>query len=393
MNFIRIVCITAISLLGAGCSTVNLHDFSDKTLGLQTTIVSEHQEVLTQYNEIIVLTQLGEKEKWFEQTVLPASNKAEEEAIKNLAAAYNPQKWVEEKKDFLSVATDVNELLNTLVAYSTAIANLSAKGETGKKAVEEAAGTLTNIAKIVDPAAAGIPSEIVAILKEIGDIYTRAQAQEKLSDAMNLIASQQGAQKIAVVINAYVDKGLIPLASGLKSSRIVLENYKAGPESIAFYNLQSTWHAQQRTFALLNLDDAATATEVFQRRSEAQIYAALIKCYSADNSGCPNASAISDLASRQLLLRAVQEDVRRYKDIKMKTLSWAGIRKARGEAIKAAIEAWAIEHDRLASYLNECAGFRALKGECGAYSAANLEAAIERVTGVLSELEAADSDS
>jgi len=384
MNFAKLTYIAVIALVGVGCSTVDLKDFSDKTADLQASIAAEHQEVISQYDEIIQLAKLGKKEDWFRQTVLPASNQVEQAAIENLAAAYTLDSWLSERKEFLGIATDVDKLLETLVAYSTALSNLAAQGETGKEAVEGATTSLTNIAKIVDPATAGIPGNIIAVLTEVGDIYTRAQAQEKLSDAMSLVASHQGAQKIAEVIKAYVDNGMVPLVSGLKGSRMQLERYKAGPDMIRFYNNQSTWQARQRTFALLNLDDAARS-EAFSGSTEAQIYADLLKCYNADSSGCPNASAISGLASSQLLLRAVQSDVRQYKNTETGVLRWAKKRMSNGSAIKDAIDAWAVEHDRLSSYLAEFAGFRALKGDCGAYSAANLKMAIERVKNTLSE--------
>jgi hypothetical protein len=371
----------------AGCATTpDMTDFSAQTVALQTSIAEEQQQVIVQYDTIIALTERGKAENWFGEPVLPASTAEEQRAAQTLAEEYAPTKWREERQSVLGVTAQVDGLLGDIAAYSTALVNLAAKGETGRESVGQALGSLKNIANIASIGTAGIPEVAVRLAEELGELITRAQAQQTLAEAMAVVADGRGAQKVAGILNAYLSEDVADLVFALTSDRLLLERYKVGPDTVRFYSRNAPWRARQRSFALLNLDDAARQ-ERLGSRSEAQLYADLLSCYDPDAHGCPRASAVSGLAASQLLLAMVSAEVRGYLDTKSELETWESTRIARISAIASALDAWASEHDRLAAYLEECAGVRAFRASCGTYSAANLKAAVDRIRGVLSDLE------
>lgn len=387
----RVLCIAAGLGVAACGANPDMTEFSAQTAALQVTVAAEQQEIIKEYDRIIRLTGQAAREEWLEGTSLPASSQAESGAAAKLPKTYDPADWRKERGEVLAFTRQVDGLMADITAYSTSLVNLAAKGETGKKAVEDSLGSLQNIANLVNVAGASVPAAAVTLLKEIGDLVTRAQARKSLDKAMSEIARNKGAQKVADVLKAYFEEDLAPLADSLRTNRVQLERYKTGPNMIRFYNAYASWQSRDRSFALLLLDDAARQ-EKLGNRPEAQLYADLLKCYDAGARGCPRASAVSGLASALILLDAISDDARAYYETKRKVEAWSKQRRDRVAAIGTALDAWATEHDRLANWFAKCAGAGGLKKSCGAWSAANLQAAVERIKSVQSSLENAPAE-
>jgi len=372
-------------ILMTGCATPDMTDFSTQTAALQTSVATEQQEIVSQYDAIIALTKRGKDEGWFKEPILPATSESETQAAETLREKYAPQTWRKENGTVLQVTAEVDGLLEDIAAYSTALVNLAAKGETGKESVGAALGSLKKISSAASLPAAGFPDVAVKIAEELGDLITRAQAQESLSAAMAVVADGEGAQKVAEVLRAYMDEDVSDLVGSLRADRLLLERYNVGPDTVRFYKKHATWRARQRSFALLNLDDA-TRQERLGNRSEAQVYADLLNCYKPDAQGCPRASAVSGLAASQVLVGMVSAEVRGYLDTKAGLVAWKKARDDRIAAIGSALDAWATEHDQLAAYFKQCAGMRVFKAACAPYSAANLKAAVGRIGAIRSSL-------
>jgi len=367
--------------------------FGDQTAALQVSVANENQEIVKQYDAIITLTDVSDREHWFDAPILPGS-KDDLDAAALLHKNYAPKTWRDERANVLTITATVEELMIHLTAYSSSLGSLAAKGETGRDSVDKAMGSLKSIADIAGVSTAGMSTAaatvVIKVAGEIADLVTRAQAQASLNAAMNVITDGGGAQKVARILREY-SAAEASLVDSLGRDRIMLERYRTGTNLVAFYNLESSWRARERAFALLNLDDAAR-NEALRSRSEAQLYADLLKCYSPTGRGCPRASAVSDLASAQLLLRTVSQDARGYFDTRDQIQAWEKQQKDRLSAIADAADVWAQEHDRLAAYFHECAGIRAVYASCGTYSATNLKAAGERIQGIFSSLKTAPSD-
>ena len=372
-------------ILMTGCATPDMTDFSTQTAALQTAVLTEQQEIVSQYDAIIALTERGQDEGWFSEPVLPAATARETQAAETLRERYAPKKWQEERSSVLRVTGEVDGLLEDITAYSIALVNLAAKGETGKESVGNALGSLKKISSAASIPAAGFPDVAVKLAEELGDLLTRAQAQTSLAAAMAVVADGQGAQKVAGVLKAYMNEDVSDLVLALRRDRTLLERYNVGPDTVRFYNLNAPWRASQRSYALLNLGDAARQ-ERLGNRSEAQVYADLLNCYKPDAQGCPRASAVSGLAASQLLVGMVSAEVRGYLDTKSELVMWETARVERIAAMGAALDVWAMEHDRLAAYFKQCAGVRVFKAACAPYSAATLKAAVGRIGAIRSSL-------
>lgn len=374
--------------VGACGANPDMTEFSAQTAALQTTIASEQQEIIGEYDRVIRLTEQAGSEKWFERLAFAPSSPQESTALANLRKEYDPDKWHKERREVLEFTNQVNGLMSDITAYSTSLVNLAAKGETGKAAVNESLGSLQNIANLVNISGVAIPAAAVSILEEIADLVTRAQARKSLAEAMSEISRNNGAQKVASLLKTYLEDDLIPLSDSLRTNHVQLERYKTGPNLIRFHNRFSSWQAQDRSFALLLLDDAARQ-EALGSRNEAQLYADLLKCYAPEAKGCPRASAASGLASVLILFKAVADDARTYLETKRSIDIWSKTRRDRAAAIGVALDAWANEHDRLADWFVKCSGNGAFSKSCGAWSAANLKAAVERIDNIQSSLETA----
>lgn len=370
----------------AGCgANPDMTEFSAQTAALQAAVAAEQQEIIKQYDQIIRLAEQAVEEEWLKEPPLPKPTPRELAAAKTLRESYDPDAWLMERGKYLALTRDVDGLMADVAAYSTSLVNLAAKGETGKAAVKESLGSLKNIANLAGLAVAPVPAAAVEVLEKIAELVSRAEARESLDDAMSEITRNNGAQKLAKLLNIYFRDSLEPLAFGLGKNRVMLERYSVGPNMIAFYNNHKSWRARDRSFALLNLGDAARQ-ERLRERSEAQLYADLLACYDADARGCPRASAVSGLSSTLILLDSISKDARAFYETKRKVEAWSKQRDRRTAAIGAALEAWAIEHDRLANWFAKCAGAGGLKKSCGAWSAASLQAAVESIRSVRPDL-------
>jgi len=357
MWLVRKSCILAIATAWglAACATPDMTDFAKQTTALKAAVATEHSEVAKQYDATIRLGTQLQQDRVYE----PGSDEGK-------AIAARVERLTTERKQVADTAKQIDRLMADVSAYTTSLANLAAEGETGTEAVEQAFGSLTAITGLVSPGVS-IPAVAVDVAKAVGQAFTRAQAQYSLDAAMSEVTSIMGAQKLATVLKAYF-QGESGLIVGLRTPRTQLERYRVGPNLVGYYTNYQKW-------------------------AEARVYPELLTCFRNDDETCrlsPDVAAT--LAGSQDLYMGATPHAQSFFAARAEVEAWSKQRQDKIAAIGVALDVWAQEHDRFAAYFRECAGLRVLRARCGAYSAANLAAAVATIQTILSDLSTMPED-
>ena len=383
IKFLRALYLIVIIQL-IGCATADLSGFSDQTTALMVSVSNESQAIADKMNDLISLAELAEAEKWFKEPILLGEDFDTEDDVKALAGIHTVATYTILRNDFGDRTDEIGETLDAIAAYSTSLAELAAAGETGREAVQKSVGTLDGIATTLGGPAGLIGDTAVSIVKEIALLVTRAQAQNRIEDAMEILAGPDGALRQTVVI---LQQMLDILANKFVNPTFnltnVLERYRHGPGLIAFYNGSDSWLDRNRAYHLLAMDNEARK-EHLQDATEEDMYIGLLACLD-DKPGCPHASLAAGLAAQLTLLSEIQNEFEAYEAAKRSNDEWRNRRISSIAQIKRALDAWADQHDSIYDSLSACGGFKALKPGCGNWSEANLREAVEKVESILSD--------
>jgi hypothetical protein len=358
MWLLRKCCILAIATACglAACATPDMTDFAKQSAALRAAVATENSEVAKQYDNTIGLGIQLQQDGVFPRDSRNAKDIAD-----------RVEKLNTQRKQVADNAKQVDELMADVSAYTASLANLAAQGETGSEAVEQAFGSLAALTGLASPGGVSIPQPVVEAAKAVGQAFTSAQAQRSLDEAMSEVTRIQGAQKLADVLKAYL-QGESLLIVGLRTPRTQFERYKVGSNLIGYYLNYQTW-------------------------VEARVYPELLTCFRSDSEKCHLSPAVAEtLAGAQDLYVEATPHAQSFFQARAEVEAWSNQRQAKIAAISVALDAWAVEHDRFAAYFRQCAGLRVLRVGCGAYSAANLAAAIATIQTILSDLSTTPAD-
>lgn len=364
--------------LTACATTADLSGFSTQTTSLMNSVGEEHQAIVGKMNEVIVLTRLAKIEGWFEEPVFPSDDGSDEQDVAILASSFETARYADLRQQFIKQSNDIQNTLEAITAYSTSLAELVAAGETGAVAVQKSVGTLNGIVTTLGGPISLIGGAAVGVLSEIGDLVTRSQAQNRIEDAMAILAGPQGAlRKTVGLLNLALDNLEQNFVTQTYAQLTILEQYHYGPGLISFYNNTNSWMYRNRAFYLLNMEDA-TRNEYLENTTEQEMYEGLRACLD-DKPGCPQANLAAGLAARLVLIDDIEKDYRAYEDAKSRNTEWRNKRVAIIAQTKKALNVWADQHDAIYNSLASCGGFKALKPGCGNWSEANLRSATEKL--------------
>lgn len=375
----------------AGCATADLSGFADQTDALMTAVNEEQQAVAVKMNEVITLTKLADQEGWFKEPVFPSDDGSAEKDVADLAKSFKTSDYVQLRQQFVDLAEAIQQTLNAITKYSMSLAELAAAGETGRAAVKKSAGTLNSIASALGGPTTLIGGAAIGIVEEIGDLVTRAQAQERIVDAMAILAGSDGAlRKTIGLLQQLLDTLEENFIGPVHDQIIVLEQYKYGPGLLSFYEGSSSWMYSNRAFYLLRMDDEAQK-EFIADTTEREMYDALKACLD-DNPGCPRASLASGLAARLLLIGDIEDEYRAFEAAKTQTSEWRNMRIERIAQLRIALDTWADQHDAIYESIQSCGGFKALKPGCGNWSEASLRISIEKIQQIFPDISATEGE-
>lgn len=374
------------------CATPDVKPFAEQTAALETAIVAEKKAVVDKMDGLIAQIEKG-------RSVEPPLTEIDKGT------------WESNKKSYLESMAVVTQVLSEATAYSDAVASLAAAGETGSAAADDVYKTVqgfVSLAASVGGPAVSIPAELAKsvagrVFKEIGDLWTRYEAQKSLTEATRM------AHPIIIKISAGVNGIFDDIHNDIIFS---IYNEMKNAESSVLFTAAAKFHKKYGNDATLNaLLRDVNALPLANLRAEFCLrglleQAARLRCL-ADSLDPATKDAIEDGDSARLetlaaeseaarhriefiyfLLAAVNEtedDHDRFLKARAETEEWNKTRAARSRALVKATQAWVKTHEELTTVLANCSGFKFLKASCRNLTAANLKAAIKRIKNLVGD--------
>lgn len=374
LMFMVALCVTA-------CATPNLQPFADSTASLAASISTEHK--LT-YARMEAAAQ--KRAHWL-------TNNHDVKSMCADGSSASHCKLYQAAVRYKVNAAIIDKLYMELVAYSNALAELAAAGETGKEAVESLTDSISDFGSAVGLGPVSLGSDLAKeILGTIALIWTRVEAQEKLHDAMSVLESPIS----GVVDGGSIDSGDLPAIEYVR--RLIVLLY-AADDNNPHANIQGEIIEQvtglERPWAL-----------EYVGSEQVGLYARMIKpvgpggnrmnglynyladwgaTVSADAGNCliercfPEGVTPSEIAALIDLVKQSEATYLRYQEALDEIAAFKANRLAANETIAKAVSIWRAEHKKIYQKLDSCGGFKALKSKCGNLTVANLKAVAEEL--------------
>ncbi len=250
--------------------------------------------------------------------------------------------WEERRKLYTDTTAMISRCLDTMVLYANAIADLAAKGETGKEAATQLVGSVKGIlatVKIAYPFVGPLVGVGEAAFGEAAGMFTRVQAQDALAAVMS--EQQPAVVKLASLVAEYAEK--------------------QRPIVITINNFEHTYYIEQ-------MGPAGHWYATHGVAANKQIFG-------QDN---PSRSA-----NYSAFLERLQT---RYENAHLTIAAsdkWTNDRLAALDHVKSAAEQWRQAHEKATETLVNCGGMRSFRSSCGNFTAANLKLAAERIRNIL----------
>jgi len=247
--------------------------------------------------------------------------------------------WQTTRSSWSTSNANVEAAMAAMVAYSQALANLAAAGETGKEAIGKMATSVKNIGTTLGLSFAPATAVVNAVTF-IADQWNRAQAQESLAAAMKQTQPDVVRLTNLLIIASNTQKGFIRDVASLERQLAALE---AGTRLMSAYKRE---HKDMRKAIL---------------------------------AGPPSEKTTAMLA----LLNHMESRLNQREAKKTSATAWS---RARSTALAKIVEAgkvWRDTHARAATLLETCGGFRGLEPKCGNLTADNLKVIASHIQALL----------
>ena len=354
-------------VLLAACATPDIKPFADQTASLVAAVNVERAAVLERFRIISELTEEYWKEDKYEE------KKAE---------------WQKAKDRYNTSSKVISDLLGEAIQYSAALADLAEASEFGGEAVDSLLDTINGFASVVS--ISSLPAELAEttaskVLRKVGRAWTRVQGQRSLRNAVAVVSGPNGAVRVLAqgIGEIYACNGPGPcdgpqsnLLVALNEQEQLMRRREAGRQRIDFFKKISGPENLESYYA-------AIIQKLPENTTERGICANLSG--GAEDQHCVPAEDLQSIATLHAILAVLEPNYRSLREKEREAAAWKRTRQAKARAIASAVEAWAAEHDKLTGVFQRCAGFRALRSNCGGLTAANLKAAVEQITLVIGE--------
>ena len=338
-----VFCAVSVSVMVGGCfATPDMSRWAENSSALATAVSAENAEVLKRMDKNIAAYHAGVKIGW------------------DVPAAYGATWSNKSRRTYADAASTIDATMMAMTLYADALAKLAASGETGKEAVEKGHKALKNIADTVGIAFPTAPA-VVGIVKEIADVWTRAEAQAGLLQAMELTDLKVEALRDEIKNAVSAQERLVTL---LRNFEIAIIDHSYGENVMLWYfqydptTGKSRFGKNEQIFddAIDNEDDTLVAAA----------YTYLIETLK------PRAEA----RARDLSAAA----------------QWRKARLKKLHGIAAAADAWRESHKNAMAALRECGGLRMFRFNCGGYTAENLKIWANRIKDAVADDEPSATD-
>ncbi len=377
----KITLMLMVALCVSACATPNLQPFADSTASLAASISTEHK--LT-YARMEGAAQ--KRAHWLTNN----------HDVKSMCAGGSPDSYCrlyQQAERYKVNAAVVDKLYMELVAYSNALAELAAAGETGKEAVESLTGSISDFGSAVGLGPVGLGSDLAKeILGTIALIWTRVEAQEKLHDAMSVLESPIS----DIAEGGVIDSGGVPAIEYVR--RLTVQLYAAdgnNPQANIQGNIIEQVTGLERPWALEYVGSEQVGLYVRMIKPVGQggnringLYNYLADwgvTVSANAGNClidrcfPEGVTPSEVAALIDLVKQSEATYLRYREALDEIAAFKASRLAANATIAKAVSVWRAEHKKIYEKLDSCGGFKALRSKCGNLTVANLKAVAEEL--------------
>ena len=311
--------------LSFGCTTTpDLSGWAKSSADLAGIVKAENKKIITRLDQNISELEVGKKEEW------------------NLGK-HTPEDWKAKRDGYFRNSSDINAVMDTMVLYASALANLAAAGETGGEAVDKIKTSVGKIVKLVGESNP-ISGATFKVLKEFASAWTKIEAQNTLAEAMTKIDPSVKNMASSLSDLTEAQQGVID-SLHLFERRLIRQS--AGPNRMS-------WYVKNRGYKKLE--------EAFKDGADPL-----------------------NVAATTILLESLERRYRLRGKRRGEVNQWRKERKRALANIEKAANAWSLSHSEAAVLLEECGGLHSLSFKCGNYSAANLSLAVETIRTVVAD--------
>lgn len=325
-----VLCVLSASVILAGCvATPDMSRWAQNSSALATAISAENAEVLKRMTKNIAAYNAGVEIGW--------------DIPKTYASTWNE----DSRKTYAMSATTIDATMTAMTLYADALAKLASSGETGREAVDKGQKALKSIA---DTVGVTFPdsSTVFNLVKEIADVWNRAEAQAGLLEAMELTDP-----KIEVLRDE--------VKKAVEAQRKLVENLRIFEDSIIVHSYGENamqWYFQR---------DATSKMSRFERNE--QIF----------KEAMMNDDHMLVAGGHTLLVETLKERAEaRARDLAA-AAQWRATRLSQLNGIDTAVDLWGESHKGAMAALRECDGLQAFRINCGSYTAENLRVLASRI--------------
>jgi hypothetical protein len=336
-----------IALTTAGCTTLpDVKPFAESTAALSAAAGTHYRDVSSEVASLKPTSLPGE------------TNEAFQLRKDQIEAA---------QKTFAATEKELNALFAAMTQYAEKAVSLAAAGKTGPDAAQSLLDSANGFAKLGGLPVIAVAEPITKAFKAIADEFTKRQAAKSLKEAV--AAAEPGVNMVAEQFEVIYGEAMRLATASLQDMRSLEVSRAAGPSVIGFNNKVKRNYNGYYQFLNGVVGD-------FDRHTPASAWQGFCR------EGAMPCRAIKELEAVGLVearMEAIRPIVDKYNAQIASIEATATKRRAASKSVIKAVRAWAIEHQKLRSSLEDGTSM----------SAFNLRAALLELSNILGEEPAA----
>lgn len=340
-----------IALTTAGCTTLpDVKPFAESTAALSAAAGTHYRDVSSEVASLKATLQPGES--------------ADSEKFKKRKSELE-----ETQKIFAATEEALNALFAAMTTYSEKVVSLAAAGKTGPDAAQSLLDSVNGFAQLGGLPAVTVAAPVTAAFKKIADAFTQRQAAKSLKEAV--AAAQPGVDIVAEQFQVIYGKAMLLAALSLGDKRRLKASQDAGPGVIGFNdNVREKYNDYYQFLNSIvssvgaDADGRASAWHGFCRETTGP---------------CRPKDELEAVGLVEARMEAIRPIVETYNSQIASIEATTAKRQAASKAVIKAVKAWATEHQKLRSSLEDGTSM----------SAFNLRAALMELSSILGETPAA----
>ena len=313
-------------LTAAGCTTLpDVQPFAESTASLAAAAGSHYSDVAVDVAALKPALLPGEKKT-------DAGYKLRKKGIEDTQVI------------FKETEKNLNTLFGAMTTYSEKLANLVAAGKTGSEAAKSIVDSVQGFTELAG--VSGLPIDSVAGpitkgFKSIADEFTAMQAKDSLKEAV--AAAQPGVNLVAEQFEVIYGDAIRQAANSIRNTERLQASIAAGPNIIGFNdNVERNYNAYYRVLNGFVTD--------FDPTAPASAWRGFCLKTTGPCQAVSELQAVGLVEARMAAIRPIVEAYEAEIEAIEATLEY---RKKTSKAVIKAVNAWALEHQKLRRSLED----------------------------------------